>query len=213
MGIICWGNLAKSADDVTRVEQAIQDYIEDHDWNPNAHMGDDYALGVHRLQTVMDHLPSSVYPEHLNPDISNIVRKKQVSDVALIEDEWVSVPSLYYHFQSSKLGSMMILVKCTLHSIDGGGIGYIRIKITKDEDVSYVPYVDGELVVGTYYIVVDGRVEVYFPYVINLYEGEYELQVQFFVDSPIGDYEVEANHTWQQNSMNIMTVGSEIKEL
>lgn len=60
MTIICWGNLAKSADDTTRIEESIQDYIEDHDANPNAHMGYDYALGVHRLQAVLDHAVGSV---------------------------------------------------------------------------------------------------------------------------------------------------------
>lgn len=60
MAIICWGNLAKSADSTERIEQAIEAYIETHDMNPNAHMGEDYALGVHRLQTVLDHMDGSV---------------------------------------------------------------------------------------------------------------------------------------------------------
>jgi len=68
MAIICWGNLAKSADDTTRVEQSIQHYVETHDENPNAHMGEDYALGVHRLQTVMDHVSGSVQFVHLAMD-------------------------------------------------------------------------------------------------------------------------------------------------
>jgi len=65
MAIICWGNLAKSADDTTRVEQSIQHYVGTHDENPNAHMGEDYALGVHRLQTVLDHSDGSVTTKHL----------------------------------------------------------------------------------------------------------------------------------------------------
>jgi len=65
MAIICWGNLAKSADDVQKIEQAIQDYIETHDMNPNAHMGEDYALGVHRLQAVLDHMDGSVEMKYL----------------------------------------------------------------------------------------------------------------------------------------------------
>ncbi len=58
--ILCWGNLAKSADDTTRIEESIQDYIEEHNSDPNAHMGEDYALGVHRLQNVLDHMPGSI---------------------------------------------------------------------------------------------------------------------------------------------------------
>ena len=65
MVVICWGNLAKSADDTQRIEEAIQDYLEEHDSNPNAHMGDDYSLGAHRLQTMLDHPYGSIYPFHV----------------------------------------------------------------------------------------------------------------------------------------------------
>jgi parallel beta-helix repeat protein len=60
MVIVCWGNLAKSANETTRIEQSIEDYIEGHDENPNAHMGPDYALGAHRLAVMLDHAPYSV---------------------------------------------------------------------------------------------------------------------------------------------------------
>ena len=66
MAIICWGNLAKSADSTERIEEAIQDYIENHDSDPNAHMGADYSLGGHRLQTELDHPPNSVQYFHIN---------------------------------------------------------------------------------------------------------------------------------------------------
>jgi hypothetical protein len=60
MAIICWGNLTKSANSTEKIEESIQGYIESHDENPNAHMGADYALGVHRLQAVLDHADGSV---------------------------------------------------------------------------------------------------------------------------------------------------------
>ena len=65
MAIICWGNLAKSADDTTRVEQSIHHYVQTHDENPNAHMGADYSLGGHRLQVELDHPPNSVNYFHV----------------------------------------------------------------------------------------------------------------------------------------------------
>jgi len=65
MSIICWGNLAKSADSTQRIEQAIEGYIKSHDENPNAHMGADYALGAHRMQTILDHPPGSVKYYHV----------------------------------------------------------------------------------------------------------------------------------------------------
>ena len=67
MTIICWGNLAKSADSTQRIEQAIEEYIGNHDSDPNAHMGEDYALGVHRLQVVLDHSPYSIFNSHTYP--------------------------------------------------------------------------------------------------------------------------------------------------
>ena len=65
MPIVCWGNLAKSADSTQRIEQSIQAYLEGHDENPNAHMGTDYALGAHRLQTTLDHPYNSVGWYHI----------------------------------------------------------------------------------------------------------------------------------------------------
>ena len=65
MTIICWGNLAKSADSTERIEQAIEGYIESHNDNPNAHMGDDYSLGAHRLQTALDHPYGSIKYYHV----------------------------------------------------------------------------------------------------------------------------------------------------
>lgn len=65
MTIICWGNLAKSADDTQRIEQSIQAYVEAHDENVNAHMGADYSLGAHRLQNTLDHPYGSIRYWHV----------------------------------------------------------------------------------------------------------------------------------------------------
>ena len=67
MAIICWGNLAKAANDTLKIEQSIMGYVETHDENPNAHMGEDYALGAHRLATMLDHSPYSVFNRFLYP--------------------------------------------------------------------------------------------------------------------------------------------------
>lgn len=89
MPIVCWGNLAKSADSTQRIEQSIQAYIEGHDENPNAHMGADYALGAHRLATELDHLEGSVSFYHL-------VMNQIVCMVAFESlDGWISQGSNY----------------------------------------------------------------------------------------------------------------------
>lgn len=65
MPIICWNALAKSATESTTIDQEITEYIMRHDENPNAHMGADYSLGVHRLEAVLDHLPYAVRDFHI----------------------------------------------------------------------------------------------------------------------------------------------------
>lgn len=60
MPIICWGNLAKSADDTLRIEQSISDYVTGHDENVNAHQIPGSALYMHRVNEILDHLDGSV---------------------------------------------------------------------------------------------------------------------------------------------------------
>ena len=85
MPIICWGSLAKSADDNTRIEQAIAEYIETHDENPNAHMGADYSLGAHRLATELDHISGSVAFHHLVMDSYNAMISFESFDGWILE--------------------------------------------------------------------------------------------------------------------------------
>jgi len=68
MPIICWGNLAKSADDTKRIEQSISEYIEDHDFNPNAHQVEGSALYMHRIEEELDHALGSVDFRYLAKD-------------------------------------------------------------------------------------------------------------------------------------------------
>ena len=65
MPIICWGNLAKSADDTQRIEQAIEDYVESHNINVNAHQIEGSSLYMHRVNEKLDHLEGSVGLEFL----------------------------------------------------------------------------------------------------------------------------------------------------
>lgn len=60
MAIICWGSLAKSADDTQKIEQSIQDYVEGHNENPNAHQIEGSSLYMHRINEILDHEIGSV---------------------------------------------------------------------------------------------------------------------------------------------------------
>ena len=68
MPIICWGNLAKSADDTERIEQSIMGYVEGHNENVNAHQLEGSALYMHRVNERIDHLDGSVDIKKLAAD-------------------------------------------------------------------------------------------------------------------------------------------------
>jgi len=60
MPVICWGPLAKSADDPTTISEYIAGKILDHNVNPSSHSLDGYAIFNHRDAPVLDHLPYSI---------------------------------------------------------------------------------------------------------------------------------------------------------
>jgi len=60
MPVICWGNLAKSADDTQKIEQSMQDYVENHNENVNAHQVYGSSLYMHRIEALLDHQFGSV---------------------------------------------------------------------------------------------------------------------------------------------------------
>lgn len=127
MAIICWGQLAKSADDTTRIEQAIQDYIEEHDMDPNAHMGEDYALGVHRLQVVLDHSPYSIFNTHTYPQArayKAIVDPSGNGDVSTIQ-----AAIDYVH----GLGGGVILIKNGLYLLSDNLTLYQNIELIGED--------------------------------------------------------------------------------
>lgn len=60
MPIICWGELGKSANDPTTIDQEISAYILRHNVDPNAHGLADYALYNHRDMGDLDHPDESI---------------------------------------------------------------------------------------------------------------------------------------------------------
>ena len=114
MTIICWGNLAKSADETQRIEQAIQEYVEGHDENPNAHMGADYALGAHRLQAALDHPYGSIRYWHV-ADIhaeaitaGGIVVKGEGPYIVVLDEAYIERVKIYPEGIIIKKGKIVI---------------------------------------------------------------------------------------------------------
>ena len=65
MVTICWGSLAKAADDTTTIEERIETLIAEHNQDPVAHGGYGYALYWHRHEYPVDHPYGSVYNPHV----------------------------------------------------------------------------------------------------------------------------------------------------
>jgi len=97
MPIICWGNLAKSADDTLRIEQSIEDYVEGHNINPNAHQIEGSALYMHRVEADLDHPFGSVSFKHL---LANNILISTCFDTF---DGWDTAGTKYCHVFDSNI--------------------------------------------------------------------------------------------------------------
>ena len=60
MADLIWGNLEKSLDDPTTIEQAINNAIEAHNNDPEAHLGAGQSLENHKTADVIDHPAGSI---------------------------------------------------------------------------------------------------------------------------------------------------------
>ena len=65
MPVICWGPLAKSAQDSTTIPEYIAGKISEHNADPSAHGLDSYAIYNHRVADVLDHADNSVILQKL----------------------------------------------------------------------------------------------------------------------------------------------------
>lgn len=211
MPIICWGNLAKAADDTLRIEQSISDYIEGHDENPNAHMGPDYALGAHRLQAVLDHAPDSVYPEHVNLDLSFLHQVEKTNDQNITgELQYQDVTGLYMVFSSSRAGRMLMMATIFTRLTGSEADPMFRFKVTQNSVVTYYPWEYG---VSTPNFggqdIYNNR---YFPLfcVCNLEAGDVAIQVQAARSTEDETVTVKGLYEDVRSSLAILTVGSKI---
>jgi len=138
MPIICWGNLAKSASETTRIEQSMMGYVEAHDENPNAHMGPDYALGAHRLQTILDHAPYSILNKFTYPQARVY---KCIVDPAGYGDQTDIQAAIDY---VNGLGGGSVLIKAGTYTLSADLILYSNIAlIGEDDDTTILDFANG----------------------------------------------------------------------
>jgi hypothetical protein len=128
MAIICWGSLAKAADSTQKIEQAMMGYIETHDENPNAHMGPDYALGAHRLQVELDHLPYSILNKFLYPQSRTY--KAVVDRAGYGDNDDIQDAIDYVH----GLGGGAIFIKKNTYTLTDDLILYSDIHLIGEDD-------------------------------------------------------------------------------
>lgn len=61
-----WGQLAKSAIDPEKIEEAIARLIQDHNDDPEAHLGAGQSLQSHKASEIIDHLARSIITDKIN---------------------------------------------------------------------------------------------------------------------------------------------------
>lgn len=85
MSINVWGNLAKAQDDPEKIEEAIARIIEEHNDDPEAHLGEDQSLQSHKASEIIDHLAHSI--------ISDKIKEKEVKLLLLDFDRQLFMPT------------------------------------------------------------------------------------------------------------------------
>ena len=68
MPVICWGPLAKSAQDPTTIPDYIAAKILDHNVNPSAHGLDGYSVYNHRISHILDHPDYSIISDKITAE-------------------------------------------------------------------------------------------------------------------------------------------------
>ena len=185
MTVFCWGNLGKSADDSQRIEEAIQAYVENHDANPNAHMGEDYALGAHRLMVEIDHLPYSAKNALLYPTARTYQMIVDIDGGGDTDDIQTAINTVH------AMGGGKILIKNGTYNLTSNLTLYSNIDLIGDDKTDTI------LDFGTneYSIIINGKYDV----VVN------NLTVQ---NTPYFAFDLNDCNSLNINSINISNCGT-----
>lgn len=147
MSVETWGQMAKSADDAEKVEQAISRLIAEHEADPSAHLGAGESLEAHRANEIIDHPAGSVVSDKISfndyilqmPFISldgfqsggmvNVIFPQLVMDV-----DWETPIPSYAVFSAPKLASLNFLnyefvLRCLTTTQNGIGSNFYQFGI------------------------------------------------------------------------------------
>lgn len=108
-----WGNLNKTINDPTLIEEAISGAINDHNDDPDAHVGPNQSLESHRAAEIIDHLAESV--------VNDKIRRTARRYVAIVdpssEFDFPTLTSAVAYANSAGGGD--IFIKRGVHYITG----------------------------------------------------------------------------------------------
>jgi len=66
MAVAVWGNLAKSGVDPEKIEEAIDRIVQEHNDDPDAHLGVGQSLESHKAADIIDHLAASIVTDKIH---------------------------------------------------------------------------------------------------------------------------------------------------
>lgn len=84
MPIQTWGDMEKSQIDPEKIEEAIARMIEEHNDDPEAHLGAEQSLNSHKSYDIIDHVVRSVVRDKINFD------RFQIDEPFFTIDNWTT---------------------------------------------------------------------------------------------------------------------------
>jgi len=81
MPLPTWGNLEKSQEDKEKIEEAIQRLINEHNNDPNAHLGEGQSLYNHKVSEIIDHVVASIIADKIRDgeiDLKKLTAKQNI---------------------------------------------------------------------------------------------------------------------------------------
>ena len=96
MSLPVWGLMPKSQEDSETVEEAINRIVEAHNDSPEAHIGENQSLGVHRESGIVDHLAGSIVGDKLST--TQIIIKESFSSLEAWEADGEGALSHQGHY-------------------------------------------------------------------------------------------------------------------
>lgn len=115
---LTWGQLAKSAVDEEKIEEAIERLIQEHDDDPEAHLSAGGSLNSHKASEIIDHLVKSIIADKIKD--GEVFREKLGFNMAYIRptfegmDLWTKTGAGNY---SAFVNSITLYTTSTINSI------------------------------------------------------------------------------------------------